>query len=255
MNSEKIIPGMSKMKKSVSEADLVSPYENIVIGNFLYGLGLAIGTRSGTSAPRGCINLMQQTPLDQKLGDVMLQFPGMLRLLEFKRNGNASDKENHKLKILRVAIAKHSHLRPVSRAIHWYVESMPSPAAGDVPIRLCCYLELDTSPTLKTLADFSNEFAQQALDPSKDEPTPELISEYLRCLEDLAKEGTASGGGMLVKISPDGQLSYVALSDIRQLSLQHAHMLEQQRQLAIDIEMQQDAQHRLKRQLTKGLGR
>jgi hypothetical protein len=248
---------MSKMNKNINAADLVSPYENIVIGNFLYGLGLAIGTRSGASAPKGCINLMQQTPLDQKLGDVMLQFPGMLRLLEFKRSGNASDKENYKLKMLRVVIAK--HLVPVSRAIHWYVESMPSPAAGNVPIRLCCYLELDTSPTLKTLADFSNEFAQQALDPPKNEPTPELISEYLRCLGDLAKEGTASGGGMLVKISPDGQLSYVVLSDIRQLILQHTHMHVQQHQLAIDIEMGQDAQHKLQysleRQPTKGLGR
>ena len=64
---------------------MLTPYENIIIGNFLYSLGLAIGR-----SPRpveACINLTQQTPLDQVLGDVMLQFPGAWRLIEFKRPG------------------------------------------------------------------------------------------------------------------------------------------------------------------------
>ena len=52
---------------------MLSPYENVIIGNFIYGLGLVMGKN-----PRqidSCVNLLQQTPLDKVLGDVMLQFP------------------------------------------------------------------------------------------------------------------------------------------------------------------------------------
>lgn len=58
---------------------MLSPYENVIIGNFIYGLGLVMGKN-----PRqidSCVNLLQQTPLDKVLGDVMLQFPGAWQLM------------------------------------------------------------------------------------------------------------------------------------------------------------------------------
>lgn len=44
---------------------MLSPYENVIIGNFIYGLGLVMGKN-----PRqidSCVNLLQQTPLDKVL--------------------------------------------------------------------------------------------------------------------------------------------------------------------------------------------
>lgn len=62
-------------------------YENIVIGNFLYGLGFAVRARAhstGLVVP-SVVNLLQQTPADKELADVLLEFPGVVRLIEFKQ--------------------------------------------------------------------------------------------------------------------------------------------------------------------------
>lgn len=95
------------------------PLENIVIGNFLYGLGLSIGHRAGTAAPVGCVNLLQQTPLDRPLGDVFLRFTGTVRLFEFKRHAADKLKELRKLKVLQAAIRRRPDLRALSHQIHW----------------------------------------------------------------------------------------------------------------------------------------
>ena len=51
-------------------------YENLVIGNFLFALGLKIGARRDDYlAPDLGVHLMQQTPLDIVLGDVLLAGP------------------------------------------------------------------------------------------------------------------------------------------------------------------------------------
>jgi hypothetical protein len=53
--------------KSNTPIELISPYENIVIGNFLFGLGAAIGLNTRGKAQHACVNLLQQTPLDPTL--------------------------------------------------------------------------------------------------------------------------------------------------------------------------------------------
>lgn len=58
----------------------VKLYENVVIGNFLDGLGVSIGGRLKTECLPGAVSLLQQTPEDEALGDVLLDFPGTLRL-------------------------------------------------------------------------------------------------------------------------------------------------------------------------------
>lgn len=62
-------------------------YENVVIGNFLYGLGFSIGMSTIGNNQLSIINLLQQTPADKELGDMLLEFPGVVRLIEFK-NGD-----------------------------------------------------------------------------------------------------------------------------------------------------------------------
>jgi hypothetical protein len=59
----------------------MEPYENIVIGNFLYSLGLTVGQESQGSVRPMCVNLMQQTPLDERLGDVMVANTGVTLLI------------------------------------------------------------------------------------------------------------------------------------------------------------------------------
>lgn len=61
-------------------------YENIVIGNYLFDLGVRMAKLRPT-LPLVSVNLLQQTPADRLLGDVLLANAGVCRLIEFKREG------------------------------------------------------------------------------------------------------------------------------------------------------------------------
>src|SRR5262245_44285930 len=52
-------------------------YENVVIGNFLFALGYALRDK-GRVERLGAVNLLQQTPADRFLGDLLLDFPGVV---------------------------------------------------------------------------------------------------------------------------------------------------------------------------------
>lgn len=211
-----------KMTRSVTE-----PYENVYIGNFLYGLGLAIGRQSHGRAVHACVNLLQQGPMDGLLGDVLLEFPGTLRLLEFKRSQNKSTKELDKVGLIRAAISESPALLTVSRAIHWYVESIDDPDAAETRIHVSCYIDLGTkkAPERIHLAQFVDDLAIEALNPSL-RINPSLIKQYLKCVGDWNKAGSVSTGGMLVHIDTTGALRYVPLDDIRELLLQHREYCE-----------------------------
>ena len=66
-------------------------YENIFIGNFIYILGVQIGMAlSHDKIPLpACVNLLQQTPADKYLGDMLASFPGVSFLIEFEYYGLA----------------------------------------------------------------------------------------------------------------------------------------------------------------------
>src|SRR5215472_14645009 len=100
-------------------------YENIVIGNFLFGLGAAMGWRHRNQpAPPTSVSLLQQTPLDERLGDVLVENARLIRLIEFKRTTNrrALKKETEKRDRLAKALES-GNLQPISRRLHWFVGS------------------------------------------------------------------------------------------------------------------------------------
>lgn len=204
------------------------PYENVFIGNFLYGLGLAIGTRrQGRDVP-ACVNLLQQGPMDPLLGDVLLEFTGTLRLLEFKRSKNKSGKEHDKARLLRAALSSVPELVPVSRAVHWYVQSIEEPDAVESQIYVSPYIDFGTGkPAANTLlSEFVQELADDALNPDTPRIETVLLKEYLKCVGDWNNAGSVSTGGMLVHIDTTGTLRYVTLDDIRELLLQHRDYIE-----------------------------
>ena len=69
--------------------------------------------------------MLQQTPLDTRLGDVLVFNSSFFRVIEFKRASNDAAKEHQKLESLSVALGvpKLKALTDVSRRIHWYVKS------------------------------------------------------------------------------------------------------------------------------------
>lgn len=205
---------------------LHSPYENIVIGNFLYGVGLAIGLRSRGNVPPASTNLLQQTPLDESLADVLFDTSGIVRLLEFKRSKNRDTKEVSKHAAITVALSPHANLQKISRKVHWYVESMPWSEDQAAPVKVCPYLEMNSaSRRLTTLDAFVNEIADSALAPSAEEPPREAIQEYLDCISELAGTGSASGAGFIIHVTKNGKVSYAGLADIRDLRRMHRDLI------------------------------
>ena len=92
-------------------------YENVIIGNFLYTLGLNIGINK--ELPKySSINLLQQTPADKALGDVLLEFPGVVRLIEFKNKKSDKEKEKTRLKLLEMALSGEDKMIDISRLPH-----------------------------------------------------------------------------------------------------------------------------------------
>ncbi|WP_340613910.1 hypothetical protein [Xenorhabdus thailandensis] len=100
-------------------------YENVVIGNFLYSLGYSLGMSQSEKNQLSVINLLQQTPADKELGDMLLEFPSVVRLIEFKNSASSLEKEKKRCEQLTVAIGEHEILKKISREVHWYVETKP----------------------------------------------------------------------------------------------------------------------------------
>lgn len=117
----------SKVRRvRTAERGPIDTYENIVIGHFLLSVGVRLGLdNQNGDIPWVCSSLLQQTPLDTRLGDVLVFNSSFFRVIEFKRASNDAAKELQKLESLSVALGvpKLKALTDVSRRIHWYVKS------------------------------------------------------------------------------------------------------------------------------------
>ncbi len=194
---------------------MLSPYENVIIGNFIYGLGLVMGRK-----PRqidSCVNLLQQTPLDKVLGDVMLQFPGAWRLIEFKRVGANVKKERVKLATYRGATRRVVGLRDASLRAHWFVETGQhiidefDNSTFQMNVRPYLKLEEYGGISLEAFAD------QVAADAYGGPPNRAELDLYLRLIKLFGCLDGYETSGLLVGVGSDGGLSYLPLENITDL--------------------------------------
>lgn len=219
---------------------MFNPYENIVIGNFLYGLGLAMGRHP--QGVRGCVNLLQQGPLDPVLGDVMLQFPAVWRLIEFKRDGADLGKEQVKLQMIEGATKDNEPLRAVSRAVHWFVVSGDRRKKGDsahetFPIKVRPYLDMASKEAGgTTLEDFAEDIVQQAC--AGEWTSHDQLDLYMEFITLFGQLRGLNTSGLLVGFSGQGGLTYVPVPDVSDLrgtaQMLRARMYELSRQAEVD---------------------
>ena len=199
------------------------PYENILIGTFLYSLGIIFGRRFPKAVPPGIVNLLQQTPLDGPLADVHLNYPGIVRLIEFKRVSNSSNKEREKRTTLEHLIADKPDLQEVSRTVHWYIETRE--ALVDWSTRITPYLDFGSMANGKSsLIEFTTSIAEavacvQSKERDKAECDPEKVQLYLNLLATTCGKDSSSSGA-LVMVGKDGALRYIALENVRDLRLE-----------------------------------
>ncbi len=203
----------------------MEPYENIVIGNFLYSLGLTVGQESQGSVRPMCVNLMQQTPLDESLGDLMVSNTGVTRLLEFKRKRNDSIKEETKREVLSRALGADKHMLAISREIHWYIET--SEEEGAFASRVVPYLDfVDETVPATTIERFTSSVAKDAVLKVIDEATRASYEAYLALVSVSHGGLQGSSGGLLINLSREQGLRYVLVPDIRDLLLDHSLVRE-----------------------------
>lgn len=192
-------------------------YENVVIGNFLYGLGASIQAKSEDSVIGTSVNLLQQTPADTLLADVLLESQGVVRVIEFKRRANKDKKEPEKQGILLTAIRDQPELKKISRSIHWFIETDPS--NNSFVSRIVPYLDA-----------YSNEKSQYSLSTFIESTAEEAVKEklpfsshdvhlYLDFLMACAGSNQVGTGGVLLSVQKDGSITFGTLSSITELRL------------------------------------
>lgn len=210
-------------------------YENTLIGSFLYGLGVEVGARAGESPLAASVDLLQQTPLDNSLADVLIAAPRFFCLLEFKRVQNASSKEGHKQDALREFLSRHPDaetLTQTSIAIHHHVQigyagSLPE---GSPTLTVSPYIGGRGRPT--SLPSLCGETAKIMRNPPTT-PTPDDCSAYLRLLtrtQGRLKRGSGGGTTLLVAVR-QGLLEQAHVPDLRDFGLRGRELMTRQQEL------------------------
>lgn len=228
-------------------------YENVIIGNFLYSLGLSLGLKKNFSP--AIINLLQQTPSDKLLGDLLVEYPGVVRLLEFKNKASSIDKEIKKLERIKMAIDGKPDMIDVSKEIHWYIETEPTDSV--VYNRIVPYLdafdkEILGMYTIETfIAKMIDEIIYENgnLDFSKVKNYLDLIA---MCQAGGGKVGT---GGLIINVTEKG-VRYVQISDFSQLRLQHQEFVEEIKKINETVmKLERDTQQKLEKERHNNRGR
>jgi hypothetical protein len=209
-------------------------YENITIGNFLFTLGYAIRSKQNSTQLTGSINLLQQTPADKFLGDVLLDFTGVVRLLEFKAQGSHMAKERGKHASLQLVV-ENKGLEAISREVHWYVETKATQES--MRLRTVPYLDAFPRPRedkKQSLEDLVQSIANDVASQRKPY-TVAQIREYLLCVRTTNGTSKAGTGGLLLLAEPSGRLQFAILQDIQELNMAHSQWVsEQDKQFELD---------------------
>lgn len=199
-------------------------YENVVIGNFLYSLGFSIRSHLDTNTPfPGVVNLLQQTPVDKELGDVLLTFPGLVRLIEFKMKGASLKKERRRHRALSLALmGENAMLVETSRSVHWYVELSAKSLTAPLISRVVPYLDAFTDSELlrpggiEEMVEQTARHAVLEVDPL----SREQAGAYLDLVRlTLGKEKPAGAGGLLLVMDTYGGMHFAQVQDLVDLNL------------------------------------
>lgn len=203
-------------------------YENNIIGNFLVGFGLVMGSRhsnSGRPFQDLYVNLTQQNPLDGRLSDVIMECSGLVRILEFKRASSKATKESAKHLLLNRAFQapELAHLRETALKLHWYIETQDNDPHRNVVV--VPYLDLDSKeprPTMD-LSTFIERTVHCAMTENIDASQDEINRQYMRTLWRLqskrtSKKPEALYGALVIQLAGTGSsssLRFAAVQDIR----------------------------------------
>ena len=205
-------------------------YENTVIGSFLYGLGLEVSAQLGTSVLVSGVDLLQQTPLDQSLGDLLIKAPRYFRLIEFKRATSQELKEHKKLADLAEKLRHEERARELvatSLSIHHIVHIYHTETADrrvEIHLSERPYL-MEGRQHHCTIPQLCRKTAAAMLSPP-DDPSLDLCARYLRILRshhEGPKKPTGGGAALLIAVR-EGIIEYAHLADLTDIWRSHEEL-------------------------------
>ncbi|PVZ41040.1 hypothetical protein [Pseudomonas sp. CC120222-01a] len=236
-------------------------YENITIGNFLFSLGYSIRDKQRASGlgAAGSVNLLQQTPADQLLGDVLVKFSGVVRLLEFKAEGADLRKERGKHAGLK-QIINDLGLAEISREVHWYVETKAT--ADTLGLLTVPYLDAfprDHHPRSGRLEALVQSTAE-AIATQQTRFSGAQINQYLLAIKTVSGKAASGTGGLLLLAEPGGVLKFAPLEDMLELNMNHRDWVMERiarAERSHELLLRQEQEKELAKQMTydRGLSR
>lgn len=172
---------------------MTMPYENQLLGAFLYALGYQ-GGRSGTGPATA--NLFQQTPLDRTFGDLIVGASHCFAL-EFKRNDTSLKSERKKWReddLQRVVESK--LLSRIASRAHFMVYATPGPGTQSIELRFAQYYKCICGETAIPTYPVKSLMDSICVGPAGTGPvlgvSPEDLQWYLQELEGVRRK--TSGG-------------------------------------------------------------
>lgn len=197
-------------------------YENIIIGNFLFALGYTISSKYGQAPFAGKISLIQQTPADRPLGDLMASLNNHIYLIEFKEASNPSKKENQKFNNLKRIIdqPEYKYLLAISRKMHWYIETSVTPKNFNQQTLISHIAPyLDRELKIHGLDQFVEQIANEVTKPNteKNISDSELYLQFVR--KTLGGDSAFGTGGLLLTVNSAGEINYLPIEDLMELRM------------------------------------
>ena len=233
-------------------------YENVLIGHFIYTLGVLAGKRAGfNSNVTDSINFFQQTPTDKIVGDLLASWSDRLFIIEFKRSASQLPDELKKWKrreLPKVFLADKT-VSDISKKCHFIGYGIDSEIVIDdkkktqQEFKFQSYysLVMEKLEEKKSLNIFINEMLS---DDQRGLRSTEEFGRYLAVLHELCElsepSSAASGGkslkpicGAVVSFSKKGEVVMIQYKSYFEL----ANLLGMKIELALQIEQQVTKQH------------
>jgi hypothetical protein len=143
----------------------------------------------------------------------------------------------------------------VSRLIHWFIRTGSTSVGGDLPVQLWPYVDVPDERTVTTLSEFTIQTAE-VVGKKRREASSLLISQYLRCIGDMAAANGTNSSGLLVHVDDSGRLSFRAIPDLADLSLTPEVLIRREQEALRErqAELTREYQLTLEKALDRGHG-
>jgi hypothetical protein len=181
--------------------------------------------------------MLQQTPADKAIGDVLFDSVEFVKIIEFKRSKNSSIKEKTKHKQLCRALnqSNNQHLLPVSCEIHWYIET--ENIEGKLSTKFSPYIDFINGLKEGELSTLISQTAHELIGKTPPRHSPNDYAAYLDLLTLLTGKRSASTGALVLWATFGGGLRYIPVAELQHIRFKLKDIYQK-----IDQKYQREAQ-------------